>query len=84
VALPQPSHIKSLSWTSFCEVFAPTTAANATAIAERLAQAGYPDAVVVDLTSPSADVCVIKALVPGLGSSVRARRRPDTPGGGPR
>jgi ribosomal protein S12 methylthiotransferase accessory factor len=84
VALPQPPHIRSLSWDSLGQWAAPTAEANATAIAESLGEAGYPDAVVVDLASPGADVSVIKALVPGLGSSARARRNVEKRGGGPR
>jgi len=79
VALPQPPHIRSLSWDALGEEFSPPAVANATAIAESLAAAGYPDAAVVDLTAPGADVCVIKALVPGLGSSARPRRKGNVP-----
>jgi len=78
VALPQPPHIRSLSWASLGEWFAPPAVADAVAIAESLARAGYRDAAVVDLATPDADIRVIKAVVPGLGSSARPRRKVDT------
>ena len=81
VALPQPAHIRSVSWTSLSDGFPSTANANAIAVAQSLADAGYPDAVVVDLSKPGSDVFVIKALVPGLGSSVRPRRNVDRHGG---
>jgi hypothetical protein len=46
------------------------------AIAQCLAARGYPDAAVVELSEPGADVVVVKAFAPGLAAFDRSRRRP--------
>jgi ribosomal protein S12 methylthiotransferase accessory factor len=45
-------------------------------IAERLAEAGYPDVAVVRLSAPEDPVCVVKVFAPGLAANTRTRREP--------
>jgi ribosomal protein S12 methylthiotransferase accessory factor len=73
LALPPPFHMPLVGWERVVAGAAPASG-SASAIADRLAAAGYPQAAVVDLSGPGSDVVVVKAFAPGLGALKRARR----------
>jgi ribosomal protein S12 methylthiotransferase accessory factor len=76
LALPPSADCVLKQWKDVASPLPDAPSASVAALAESLAMAGYPDVGLVDLSRPGHDACVVKALVPGLGSSTRARRPP--------
>jgi ribosomal protein S12 methylthiotransferase accessory factor len=72
MALPPPSDMPLTAW----EDITASAAVTPFEIAEQLAAGGYPQAAIVELSSPASDVVVVKAFVPGLGALRRSRRAP--------
>jgi ribosomal protein S12 methylthiotransferase accessory factor len=71
LAPPPPMHMRFVDWASVADV----DAADALAIARRLAAAGYDEAAVVELSGPDDEVVAVKAFAPGLAAFDRTRRR---------
>ncbi|HEY0650011.1 YcaO-like family protein [Phenylobacterium sp.] len=77
LAWPAPPGMPLRRWADILERAQGRDTSGAVDIARRLADAGYPQAAVIELNEPGADVVVIKAFVPGLGANRRLRRRPE-------
>jgi ribosomal protein S12 methylthiotransferase accessory factor len=71
MAPPLPPSIAARGWSEVC-----ASRPLGGGLSEALARAGYPQAAIVDLSTPGADVRVVKAVVPGLGAFERTRREP--------
>ena len=76
LAWPSPPDMPLRRWEDVLEREEGRHTASALAIAQRLAEAGYPQAAIIDLVAAEADVAVVKAFVPGLGANDRLRRPP--------
>jgi ribosomal protein S12 methylthiotransferase accessory factor len=78
-ALPPGGGRRLQAWDEVGAV--PRHAAPATVggIVKALAEAGYPQVGLVDLSRPGRDIRVVKAIVPGLGAFSRSRRRSAEP-----
>jgi ribosomal protein S12 methylthiotransferase accessory factor len=76
LASPPPFHMSFPDWGAIIAKAKGPPAPTSARIAQMLAEAGYPQAAVVDLSDPGSDVFVVKAFVPGLGAIKRTRRRP--------
>jgi ribosomal protein S12 methylthiotransferase accessory factor len=72
--LPAEAGARPRSWTVDSSLAKWRATAGPHALARRLADAGYGQAAVVDLSRPDEDVVVVKAVAPGLGSHLRSRR----------
>jgi ribosomal protein S12 methylthiotransferase accessory factor len=73
-ALPLPPGLDGLAWSEITDSLPDAQAMTSSGLAERLAQAGYPDACEVRLSAPDDPVCVVKVFAPGLGCNRRVRR----------
>ena len=79
LAWPAPPGMPLRRWADILARIQGRDPSGAVDIARRLADAGYPQVAVIELSGPGADVVVIKAFVPGLGANRRLRRRPEPP-----
>ena len=76
LGLPLPPGMAARSWETIEGSFMGARTMGSADIAGRLAEAGYPDAAIVDLSRPGGEAIVVKAVVPGLGAFGRGRRDP--------
>jgi ribosomal protein S12 methylthiotransferase accessory factor len=70
LAPPPPMHMRFVDWASVVDA----DAADSRAIARRLAEHGYDETAVVELSAPGAEVVAVKAFALGLGAFERTRR----------
>lgn len=75
LALPMPTAMRGLSWDEVESAYPARRRASSAELARLLAGAGFPMASIVDLSRSDGGVCVVKALVPGLGATERGRLR---------
>lgn len=71
---PLPPGILPKDWRAETQNYDASPQVQSSALAERLARAGYPDAAIIDLSPPGGEAFVVKAVVPGLGGLDRNRR----------
>ena len=78
-ALPASPDDRLKQWDEVVSPLPGAPSASVGSLAESLARVGYPDIGLVDLSRPGHDAWVVKAVIPGLGGSSRARRAPIVP-----
>lgn len=76
LAPPPPLHGRLKDWGAVADADDGPAGGGDLAIAHALAARGYPDAAVIELSEPGAEVVVAKAFVPGLAAFDRSRRPP--------
>ena len=74
LGLPLPPGFRSRAWEAVASGFNPSGEITSGRCASLLAEAGYPDAAVIDISPPELDAVVVKVVVPGLGAFARRRR----------
>jgi ribosomal protein S12 methylthiotransferase accessory factor len=79
VALPPSADCSLRKWEEVARPPPGAPPASLAGLAESLTAFGYPDIGLVDLSRSAHDARVVKAVVPGLGSSSRSRRPPAGP-----
>jgi ribosomal protein S12 methylthiotransferase accessory factor len=77
LGLPLPTHMRQLTWSEVEAGYGQALSPNPDLLAGLLADMGYRDSALVDLSRPGAGVYVVKALVPGLANGGRCRRKPE-------
>jgi ribosomal protein S12 methylthiotransferase accessory factor len=75
-AAPMPPGVAGIGWADAAGSGAAMIEAKPLALARALAERGYPQTAVVDLSPPSREAFVFKAVCPGLGAFERMRRAP--------
>lgn len=76
LATPPPPHMMLADWDRFAAAAPAPVSRSASELAAALAASGYPEAAIVDLSPPRADVVVVKVFVTGLGAFERPRSPP--------
>ena len=74
LAEPMPTHLAPMDWAELVSAHGDTEALDVTRLARLLAQAGFPQASLIDLSPADGDFAVVKAIVPGLARGARSRR----------